>query len=138
MSEGEARRPRARRALLAVAHRAQELGVALRLAHLREQQLHRLDWRQRRQHLAEDIDAIEIFLSRELAERRIYPAIDIPKSGTRKEEKLIAPGQITIFQALRRILVQMPPQEAMLKLVDRLNRTKTNDEFFNLVKVGES
>ena len=80
----------------------------------------------------------EIFLSRELAERRIYPAIDIAKSGTRKEEKLIDPGMITIFHALRRILVQMPPQEAMLKLVDRLGRTKTNEEFFNLVKVGES
>ena len=80
----------------------------------------------------------EIFLSRDLAERRIFPAIDIPKSGTRKEEKLIPPGQLSIFQALRRILVQMPPQEAMLKLVDRLNRTKTNEEFFNLVRVGES
>ena len=80
----------------------------------------------------------EIFLSRELAERRIYPAIDIPKSGTRKEEKLIAPNQLSTFQALRRILVQMPPQEAMVKLVDRLGRTKTNEEFFNLVRVGES
>ncbi len=80
----------------------------------------------------------EVFLSRELAERRIYPAIDIPKSGTRKEEKLIAPDLLNTFQALRRILVQMPPQEAMLKLVDRLSKTKTNAEFFNLVRVGES
>ena len=80
----------------------------------------------------------ELYLSRELAERRIYPAIDIPKSGTRKEEKLIPPGQLTTFQALRRILVQMPPQEAMLKLVDRLGRTKTNEDFFNLVRVGDS
>src|ERR1051326_5260925 len=80
----------------------------------------------------------EIFLSRELAERRIYPAIDIPKSGTRKEEKLIPPNQLSTFQALRRILVQMPPQEAMLKLVDRLGRTKTNEDFFNLVRVGDS
>ncbi len=80
----------------------------------------------------------EIVLSRELAERRIYPAIDIAKSGTRKEEKLIDPSLIGTFQALRRILVQMPPQEAMLKLVDRLGRTKTNEEFFQLVRVGES
>ncbi len=80
----------------------------------------------------------EIYLSRELAERRIYPAIDIAKSGTRKEEKLIAPSLIGTFHALRRILVQMPPQEAMLKLVDRLGKTKTNEEFFNLVRVGES
>ena len=80
----------------------------------------------------------EIFLSRELADRRIYPAIDIPKSGTRKEEKLIAPDLLNTFQALRRILVQMPAQEAMLKLTDRLGKTKTNADFFNLVRVGES
>ena len=80
----------------------------------------------------------EIYLSRELAERRIYPAIDIPKSGTRKEEKLIAPELLGTFRALRRILVQMPSQEAMLKLTDRLNKTKTNEDFFNLVRVGES
>ena len=80
----------------------------------------------------------ELFLSRDLAERRIYPAIDIPRSGTRKEEKLIPANQLTTFQALRRILVQMPPQEAMLKLVDRLGKTKTNEEFYNLVRVGDS
>ena len=80
----------------------------------------------------------ELYLSRELAERRIYPAIDIPKSGTRKEEKLIPPNQLITFQALRRILVQMPAQEAMLKLVDRLGRTKTNEDFYNLVRVGDS
>jgi transcription termination factor Rho len=80
----------------------------------------------------------EIYLSRELAERRIYPAIDIAKSGTRKEEKLIPPNQLTTFQTLRRILVQMPSQEAMLKLADRLGRTKTNEEFYNLVRVGDS
>jgi transcription termination factor Rho len=80
----------------------------------------------------------EIVLSRELAERRIYPSIDIAKSGTRKEEKLIDPSLLGTFQALRRILVQMPPQEAMLKLVDRLGRTKTNEEFFQLVRVGDS
>ena len=80
----------------------------------------------------------EIVLSRELAERRIYPAIDIAKSGTRKEEKLIDPALLGTFQALRRILVQMPPQEAMLKLVDRLGRTKTNEDFFQLVRVGDS
>ena len=75
---------------------------------------------------------------RDRAERRIYPSIDIAKSGTRKEEKLIDPSLIGTFQALRRILVQMPPQEAMLKLVDRLGRTKTNEEFFQLVRVGDS
>ncbi|MEO5616466.1 MAG: transcription termination factor Rho, partial [Candidatus Eisenbacteria bacterium] len=80
----------------------------------------------------------EIYLSRELAERRIYPAIDIAKSGTRKEEKLIAPDLLGTFHALRRVLVGMPPQEAMNKLVDRLGKTKTNTEFFAMVRVGES
>ena len=80
----------------------------------------------------------EIYLSRELAERRIYPAIDIAKSGTRKEEKLIPPDLLGTFHALRRVLVGMPPQEAMNKLVDRLGKTKTNTEFFAMVRVGES
>jgi transcription termination factor Rho len=79
----------------------------------------------------------EIYLSRELAERRIFPAIDIAKSGTRKEEKLIPPEMMPTYVMLRRVLLQMSPQEAMTKLVDRLGRTKTNEEFFQLLRVGE-
>jgi len=79
----------------------------------------------------------EIYLSRELAERRIFPAIDIAKSGTRKEEKLIPPEMLPTYVMLRRVLLQMSPQEAMTKLVDRLGRTKTNEEFFQLLRVGE-
>ena len=79
----------------------------------------------------------EIYLSRELAERRIYPAIDIAKCGTRKEEKLIPPEQLHLSQMLRRVLLQMPLQEAMQKLVDRLHKTKTNEEFFQLLRVNE-
>src|SRR2546426_6003375 len=79
----------------------------------------------------------EIYLSRELAERRIYPAIDIAKSGTRKEEKLIPPEQLNLHQMLRRVLLQMPLQEAMQKLVDRLHKTKTNEEFFQLLRVND-
>ena len=79
----------------------------------------------------------EIYLSRELAERRIFPAIDIAKSGTRKEEKLIPAEMLPTYVMLRRVLLQMSPQEAMTKLVDRLGRTKTNEEFFQLLRVGE-
>ncbi len=79
----------------------------------------------------------EIYLSRELAERRIYPSIDIAKSGTRKEEKLIPADLLPTYIMLRRVLLQMSPQEAMTKLVDRLGRTKTNEEFFQLVRLGE-
>ena len=67
----------------------------------------------------------EIFLSRELAERRIYPAIDIAKSGTRKEEKLYPADIVPRIHLLRRGLAGLHPQEAMTKLLELLNRCKT-------------
>jgi transcription termination factor Rho len=76
----------------------------------------------------------EIYLSRELAERRIYPAIDIPKSGTRKEEKLYPPDVVQRMHLLRRGLAGLHPQEAMTKLLELLTKLKTNDEIFNLLK----
>jgi transcription termination factor Rho len=76
----------------------------------------------------------EIFLSRELAERRIYPAIDIAKSGTRKEEKLLPPEIVPRFQLLRRGLAGLHPQEAMTKLLELMNRTKTNREIFDMLR----
>jgi len=76
----------------------------------------------------------EIILSRELAERRIYPAIDIAKSGTRKEEKLIPPDVLPRFQMLRRGLAGLHPQEAMTKLLELMNRNKTNAEIFDLLR----
>ncbi len=80
---------------------------------------------------------MELVLSRELAERRIYPAIDIAKSGTRKEEKLYPPDILPRFQLLRRGLAGLHPQEAMTKLLDLLNRWKTNQEIFQLLRVNE-
>jgi transcription termination factor Rho len=76
----------------------------------------------------------EIFLSRELAERRIYPAIDIPKSGTRKEEKLYPPEIVQRMHLLRRGLAGMAPIEAMTKLLELLTKWKTNEEIFSLLK----
>jgi len=76
----------------------------------------------------------EIFLSRELAERRIYPAIDIAKSGTRKEEKLYPEEIIPRMHLLRRGLAGLHPQEAMTKLLELLTRCKTNAEIFQLLK----
>ena len=76
----------------------------------------------------------EIFLSRELAERRIYPAIDIPKSGTRKEEKLYPPEIVQRMHLLRRGLAGMPPIEAMTKLLELLTKWKSNEEIFSLLK----
>ena len=79
----------------------------------------------------------EIYLSRELAERRIYPAIDIPKSGTRKEEKLYPADVVPRLHILRRGLAGLHPQESMQKLLDLLVRFKTNEEIFNLLRVNE-
>jgi transcription termination factor Rho len=76
----------------------------------------------------------EIYLSRELAERRIYPAIDIAKSGTRKEEKLYPPEIVPRLHLLRRGLAGLHPQEAMTKLLELLTRFKTNEEIFGLLR----
>ena len=76
----------------------------------------------------------EIYLSRDLAERRIYPAIDIARSGTRKEEKLLPPDIVPRFQMLRRGLAGLHSQEAMVKLLELLNRTKTNAEIFEMLR----
>ena len=76
----------------------------------------------------------EIYLSRELAERRIYPAIDVAKSGTRKEEKLYPPEIVPRLHLLRRGLAGLHPQEAMTRLLELLNRCKTNEEIFELLR----
>ena len=75
----------------------------------------------------------EIYLSRELAERRIYPAIDVAKSGTRKEEKLYPPEIVPRLHLLRRGLAGLHPQEAMTKLLELMNRCKTNAEIWELL-----
>ncbi len=76
----------------------------------------------------------EIVLSRELAERRIYPAIDIQKSGTRKEEKLYPPEIVPRMHLLRRGLAGLHSNDAMTKLLELLNRTKSNEEIFELLR----
>ncbi len=74
---------------------------------------------------------MEIVLSRQLADRRIFPAIDINKSGTRKEEKLRLPAELQQVWTLRRVLNQLKPIEGMELLVDRLSKTSSNIEFLN-------
>jgi transcription termination factor Rho len=70
----------------------------------------------------------ELRLSRALADRRIYPAVDIAASGTRREELLGDPGTVEAKQRLRRSLVDLPPERAMEALLAQLRRTKTNAE----------
>ena len=69
----------------------------------------------------------ELKLDRSLADKRIYPAIDIATSGTRREEKLFKPEQLEAVYALRRGLAQMPPQSAMEWLIKRISATANND-----------
>lgn len=77
---------------------------------------------------------MELILDRKLSERRLYPAIDIPKSGTRKEEKLFAPQNLEPIRKLRRMMVDLNPVEAMETLTAALKKHKTNDEL--LAKIG--
>ncbi len=77
---------------------------------------------------------MELVLSRDLADRRIWPAIDITKSGTRHEEKLFTPEQLESITLLRRSLISLSPIEAMEQLTRTLERFPTNDEFLDRVK----
>ena len=72
---------------------------------------------------------MELVLTRELANRRIYPAIDILKSGTRREELLVPPEKLQRIHILRRFLADMDPVEAMTFLLDKMRNTKNNTEF---------
>jgi len=76
----------------------------------------------------------EIVLDRRLVDRRIWPAIDIGSSGTRKEEMLMDPEEHRRVCLLRRVLNDMNPPDAMELLVSRLQKTKTNAEFLMSVK----
>ncbi len=72
----------------------------------------------------------EIVLDRKLSDKRIFPAIDITKSGTRKEELLVDRGNLSKMWVLRRILIPMGSNDGMEFLLDKLKNTKNNDEFF--------
>lgn len=73
----------------------------------------------------------EIVLDRKIADKRIYPAIDITKSGTRKEELLVERGTLSKMWMLRRIINPMGPIDSMEFLLSKFKESKTNAEFFN-------
>jgi transcription termination factor Rho len=79
---------------------------------------------------------MELILDRKLSDRRLFPSIDIPKSGTRKEEKLFPPKQIEAVRKLRRMMVDLNPIEAMETLVQALKKHKTNDELLAKLDKG--
>ncbi|MGB7292368.1 MAG: transcription termination factor Rho, partial [Thermodesulfobacteriota bacterium] len=76
---------------------------------------------------------MEVYLDRRLADKRIFPAIDLQKSGTRKEELLLPADVINRVWLLRKILSPMNTTEAMEFLLDKMSGTKTNKEFLNLM-----
>ena len=77
---------------------------------------------------------MEVHLDRRIAERRIFPAININRSGTRREDLLMKPDDLQKMWILRKILHPMDELAAMEFLYDKLKVTKTNDEFFNAMK----
>lgn len=76
---------------------------------------------------------MELVLNRQLAERRIYPAIDLGASGTRKEERLLPAEMLEQITLLRRSLMSLKPIEAMEGLVKQMTKTKSNAEFLGIV-----
>ena len=75
---------------------------------------------------------MELVLDRDLADRRMWPAIDVTLSGTRKEERLVPEDRLKRMWALRKVLAKMKPLEGMEVLLDRLNKTSNNEEFLAL------
>ena len=74
---------------------------------------------------------MEVHLERKLVDRRVWPAIDINSSGTRKEDMLLGEEELRKVYVLRRVLSDMNPVEAMELLLNRMVKTKTNHEFLN-------
>ena len=72
---------------------------------------------------------MELHLDRRLVDKRVWPAIDVNRSGTRKEELLLNPEELRRVYILRKVLSDMNPVEAMELLVNRMARTKSNAEF---------
>ena len=79
---------------------------------------------------------MEVHLARRLAEKRVYPAININPSGTRREELLIKPDVLQKIWILRKLLHDMDELQAMEFLLDKMRQTKNNGEFFDMMKRG--
>ena len=71
----------------------------------------------------------ELVLSREIAQRRLYPAMDLHASSTRKEELLLSEDELNVSRILRRMLSNATPPDAMKRLLEEFERTKTNAEY---------
>lgn len=76
---------------------------------------------------------MEIVLDRKMADRRLFPSMDIHRSGTRKEDLLLSPDQINRIWILRKLLASMKPADAMEFLLDKMKGTRTNQDFFDMM-----
>ncbi|HEY8308621.1 MAG TPA: transcription termination factor Rho [Lapillicoccus sp.] len=81
---------------------------------------------------------MELRLGQDLANRRIFPAVEVNASGTRREELLLGPEELKIMYKLRRVLGALEPQPALELLLDRIRRTRTNIEFLRQVQMSSS
>ena len=81
---------------------------------------------------------MEIVLDRKLSDRRVFPAIDITKSGTRKEELLLPKEELNRVFVLRRVLTPLSPTRRMELLLSKMGKTKTNGEFLAAMAAGKS
>jgi transcription termination factor Rho len=79
---------------------------------------------------------MEIHLDRRMAEKRIYPSINVNRSGTRREELLLKPDILQKVWILRKLLYPMDELEAMEFLLDKVKGTKNNAEFFESMRRG--
>ncbi len=79
---------------------------------------------------------MELHLDRRLVDKRVWPAIDINRSGTRKEEMLMGAEEVDRVRTLRRVLADMHPTEAMELVVNRMRKTKSNAEFLMTMNVA--
>jgi transcription termination factor Rho len=79
---------------------------------------------------------MELILDRHIADKRIFPAIDLNRSGTRKEELLLSDTELNRIYLLRNFLSDMPPAEAIQFLLDRMKRVDTNQEFLDSMAAG--
>ena len=77
---------------------------------------------------------MEMILDRKLSEKRIFPAIDIPKSGTRREDLLLSKDEVEAVTMMRRGLNGMKADEAVDKILDLFARTRNNQEFIQIIR----
>jgi len=77
---------------------------------------------------------MEVHLDRKIAEKRIFPSINIRRSGTRREERLTSASELQRMWILRKLLAEMEDVAAIEFLIGKLKQTKSNDEFFKSMK----